>query len=255
MFSKFPVKNNAPQGRPSDTHEWFATTHWTIIFQAKDGTISQSAVALNQLCHAYRAPIYAYLRRSGHSPADAEDLTQDFFAHLLHHNFLQHLQHRDGKFRSFLLKFLKHFLSDVRDKARAIKRGGKVEHVSLDALEAEVRDMIEPATGLAPDEVFEKKWALTVMERSWHRLRDTYRAEGKEDLFEFLKDAGSGNPDGPGYAEVGAKFGLAEGTIKSAVHRMRQRHREILRDEIARTVASPDEIDPEIQNLLRVLGR
>ncbi len=249
------MQSNIPKGRPSDTHEWFATTHWTIIFQAKDGTNLQSAAALNELCKAYRAPIYAYLRRSGHSPSDAEDLVQDFFAHLLRHEFLQHLRHREGKFRSFLLKFLKHFLSDARDKANAKKRGGLVDHLSLDGLEAEVRDMIEPASGLTPDEVFERKWALTVIERSWDKLRDSYRADGKEELYEFLKDAGPGNPGGPGYAEVGAKFGLAEGTIKSAVHRMRQRHREILRDEIARTVAHPDEIDPEIQNLLRVLGR
>lgn len=249
------MENSVPKGRASETHEWFATTHWTIVFQAKDGTLSQASVALNLLCQAYRAPIYAYLRRSGHAPADAEDMAQDFFAHLLRHEFLQHLQHRDGKFRSFLLKFLKHFLSDARDKASAQKRGGKVEHISFDALEAEVRDMIEPAAGLTPDEVFERKWALTVMERSWDRLRDNYRADGKEELFELLKDAGPGNPGSPGYAEIGAKFGMAEGTIKSAVHRMRQRHREILREEIARTVAHPAEIDQEIQNLLTVLGR
>lgn len=248
------MKEDPSNRRASDTHEWFATTHWTIVFQAKDGTTSQAAVALNQLCHAYRAPIYAYLRRCGHAPADAEDITQEFFAHLLRHEFLAHLQHREGKFRSFLLKFLKHFLSDLRDKAAAIKRGGQVDHVYLDALEAEVRDMIEPAAGLTPDEVFERKWALTVMERSQNQLRESYRADGNVELFELLKDAGPGNSGSLSYAEIGAKLGLSEGTIKSAMHRMRQRHREILRAEIARTVAHPSEIDLEIQNLLNVLG-
>lgn len=241
-------------GYNSDTQRAFATTHWTVVFKAKDGDTSQSSLALNQLCLAYRAPIYAYLRRNGHSPADAEDLTHDFFAHLFRQEFLDHLHNRDGKFRSFLLKFLKHFLSDTRDKARAQKRGGGIEHISFDSLEASVRDLIEPAGGLTPDQVFERKWAQTVMERSWSRLGDSYRADGNAGLFGVLKDLGTDNDAGTSYAAAGAKLGLAEGTIKSAMHRMRLRHREILREEIGQTVSHPGEVDGEIQNLLMVLG-
>lgn len=242
------------QNQHSDTQRAFATTHWTVVFRAKDGDTSQSGLALNQLCLTYRAPIYAYLRRQGHGPADAEDLTHDFFAHLLRHEFLEHLHNRDGRFRSFLLKFLKHFLSDTRDKARAQKRGGGIEHVSFDALEVDVRDLVEPSGGLTPDQVYERKWAQTVMERSWTRLRETYQADGNATLFEVLKDLGTDNDAGMSYAATGAKLGLAEGTIKSAMHRMRSRHRDILREEIAQTVSHPGEVDGEIQNLLMVLG-
>lgn len=237
-----------------DTQRAFATTNWTVVFQAKDADPEVSGAAFNQICLAYRAPIYAYLRRQGHSPADAEDLTHDFYAHLMRQSFLDHLHHRDGRFRSFLLKFLKHFLSDVRDKARARKRGGGVEHVSFDDSEASLHKSMEPAGGLTPDQVYELKWAQTVMERSWSRLGDCYRADGNADLFEVLKDLGTDNEAGISYAAAGANLGLAEGTIKSAMHRMRLRHREIIRDEIAQTVSHPGEVDAEIRNLLMVLG-
>ncbi len=239
----------------SETQRWFTTTHWTVIFMARDGDCSKSDAALEQLCQSYRSPIYAYLRRQGHAPADAEDLTHDFFAHLLSHEFLNHLQNRDGKFRSFLLTFLKHFLSDVRDKARALKRGGNMAHVSLDSLEADVRDMIEPADGATPDQVYQRKWAQTVMERSWSCLRASYQADGNVELFDQLNSLQPGGDSEATYAEVGAKFGMAEGTIKSAMHRLRRRHREILRNEIAQTVSRPEEVDEEIQNLLMLLGR
>lgn len=238
-----------------ETKAWFTTTQWTVVLQAKDGDPSKAATALNTLCQTYRSPIYAYLRHQAHTPADAEDLTHDFFAHLLNLDFLSHLQHREGKFRSFLLKFLKHFLSDARDKARAGKRGGGRIHVSLDGLEAEVRDTMEPVDGLTPDQVYDRHWAQTMMERALNRLRMEYATDGKTAWYEQLRDLQPGQHGEASYAEIGVRLGVAEGTVKSAVHRLRKRHREMLREEIAQTVTRSEEIDEEIRHLLTVLSR
>jgi RNA polymerase sigma-70 factor (ECF subfamily) len=205
---------------------------------------------MEKLCQTYRPPLYAYIRRAGHNPTDAEDLTQEFFSKLLEKDYLQHLRHREGKFRSFLLTFVKRFLSDERDKARAQKRGGGKTFVSLDEASAEERYLTEAKNGLSPDEMFDRRWAQTIVERALSRLRDEYVAVGKEALFEQLKDIQRGERGESSYAEIGARLGLAEGTIKSAVHRRDRRHREIVREEIAQTVARPEEIDEEIRNLL-----
>ncbi len=233
----------------------FATTHWSVVLAARDGGSPPADEAMEKLCRAYWPPLYAYIRREGHSATDAQDLTQEFFARLLAKDYLQHLRHQEGKFRSFLLTFLKHFLSDERDKAGAQKRGGGKIFVSLDETSAEERYLNAPVNGLSPDQIFDRRWAQTVMERALSRLREEYVVGGKAELFEQLKDVQPGEHGESSYAEIGARLGLARGTIASAVHRLRKRHREILREEIAQTVARPEEIDGEIRNLLAVLTR
>ena len=233
----------------------FADTHWSVVIEAKAEGSSQAAEAMEKLCRTYWRPLYAYIRRQGHTPEEAEDLTQEFFARLLAKDYLQHLRHRDGKFRSFLLTFVKRFLSDERDRGGAQKRGGGKVFVSMDETVAEERYLSEVTNGLSPDQAFERRWAQAVMERALSRLREEYVGGGKEALFDQLKDIQPGEHGESSYAEIGARLGLAEGTVKSAVHRLRRLHRELLRDEIARTVARPEEIDDEIRNLLVVLSR
>ena len=232
----------------------FATTHWSLVLRAGDEADSQAASALDQLCRTYWYPLYAYVRRQGRGPEESQDLTQEFFARLLARDYLQHLRHQEGKFRSFLLTFVKHFLADERARAGAQKRGGGKIFVSLDETSAEERYLSEPVNALSPDQIFERRWAQTVMERGLGRLREEYEAGGKAALFEQLKDIQPGEHGESSYAEIGARLGLAEGAVKSAVHRLRRRHREILREEIAQTVARPEEIDEEIRNLLTVLS-
>ena len=239
--------------RPPDRGGVFATTHWSVVLAAKSGGSPPADDAMEKLCRAYWPPLYAYIRREGHSATDAQDLTQEFFARLLAKDYLQHLRHQEGKFRSFLLTFVKHFLSDERDKAGAQKRGGGKTFVSLDETSAEERCLDAPVQGLSPDQIYDRRWAQTVMERALSRLREEHVAGGKAALFEQLKDIQPGEHGAASYAEIGARLGLAEGTIASTVHRLRKRHREIVREEIAHTVARPEEIDEEIRNLLAVL--
>lgn len=239
----------------SGSDGWFATTHWSVVFRAKEGDSREAHEALGRLCQTYWSPIYAYLRRERHSPADAEDLTQSFFAHLLEKEFLDHLHHRQGKFRSFLLTFLKHFLADQRDKVRAQKRGGGQRPISLDALDTVARDACEPADQSTPEQAFERQWARTVLQRAVARLREEYAANGRLELFEQLKDIQPGTHGAVSYAEIGQRLNLAEGSVKSAVHRLRQRHRELLREEIAQTVIRPDEIPEEVRHLMAVVSR
>jgi len=234
---------------------FFATTHWSVVLAAKAGNSLQANVAMENLCRAYWPPLYAYIRREGHGATEAQDLTQEFFARLLAKDYLQHLRHQEGKFRSFLLKLMKHFLSDERDKASAQKRGGGMTFVSLDETSAEERYLDASSNGLSPDQIYDRRWAQMVMERALKRLREEYIAGGKAALFEQLKDIQPGEHGITSYAEMGAQLGLAKGTIASAVHRLRKRHREILREAIAQTVARPEEIDEEIRNLLGVLSQ
>jgi RNA polymerase sigma-70 factor (ECF subfamily) len=233
----------------------FATTHWSVVLAAKESNTPGADEAMEKLCRAYWPPIYAYIRRERHNATDAQDLTQEFFARLLAKDYLQHLRHQEGKFRSFLLTILKHFLSDERDKAGAQKRGGGKTFVSLDETSAEERYLDAPVNGLSPDQMFDRRWAQRVMERALTRLREEYVAGGKGALFEQLKDIQLGEHGETSYAEIGARLGMAEGAVASAVHRLRKRHREILRKEIAQTVARPEEIDQEIRNLLAILSQ
>jgi len=233
----------------------FTETHWSLVLAAKAEGSSRAAEAMEKLCGIYWRPVYAYIRRQNHNSHEAEDLTQGFFAQLLAKDYLQHLRHRDGKFRSFLLTFVKRFLSDERDKAGAQKRGGGKFFISLDDISAEDSYLAELRTDSSPDQIFDRRWAQMVMARALSRLREEYVAAGKAKLFDELKDIQPGEHGESSYAEIGARLGLAKGTIASAVHRLRKRHREIVREEIAHTVARSEELDEEIRNLLAALGQ
>jgi RNA polymerase sigma factor (sigma-70 family) len=235
--------------------KWFATTQWNVVLTAKEDETSEASAALDQLCRTYWPPLYAYICRDGYNVSEAQDLTQEFFFRLIDRNYLQHLRHQRGRFRSFLLTFLKHFLSEQRGKARTQKRGGGVEIISFEQSRADGSYFQEPVDLLSPDQVFERRWAQTLFQTALNRLREEYAASGKGALFEVLTDFQPREAGAPSYVEIGAQFGMSETAIKSTALRMRQRHRDILREEIARTVTSVDEIEEEIQHVREVLAR
>jgi RNA polymerase sigma factor (sigma-70 family) len=214
----------------------------------------QATSALEQLCRTYWYPIYAYVRRSGLTPADAEDLTQEFFARLLAGDFLARADPAKGRFRSYLLTGLKHLLSDERKKAGRVKRGGDRSLVSFDEVEAEDRYRLELTDPLTPERAFERGWATMVLAQAAAQLRAEYSAAGKERLYEQLSEFRLDGGEPRSYAEVAIKAGLSESAIKSAVHRLRRRHYQLVREEIARTVAAPADVDEEIRHLLNVMS-
>jgi RNA polymerase sigma factor (sigma-70 family) len=242
--------------QPSESSDaaGFAATHWTVVLAAaRSVESSRTAEAMTELCRTYWYPLYAFLRRRGHETHEAEDLTQDFFAHLLGRAFLANVDRAKGKFRSFLLASLKHFLSDQRDRASAQKRGGGQAMISLDGLDAEARYRLEPAQDITPEKMFEKQWALSVLEKVLSRLDTELAAEGKATLFEALKETLTGGRSGR-FAMIGAELGMTEGAVKTAAHRLRQRYRALIREEIGQTVGGAEEIEDEVRYLLSCLA-
>jgi RNA polymerase sigma-70 factor (ECF subfamily) len=233
--------------------EWFASTHWSVVLAAREGDSQTADEALEKLGRTYWPPLYAFIRKEGYSDAEAKDLTQEFFLRLIERQFLRHLRHQQGKFRSFLLTFLKHFLQEHRGRARAQKRGGGTTILSLDEIQ-EIGFLREPVDHLSPDQVFERRWAQAIFQHTIDRLRGEYLEAGKGEFFDLLKDSQPRLPGGASYAAIGAKFDMTEAAVKSAAQRMRQRHREILREEIARTVLRPEEIEREVRHLRNVLS-
>ena len=231
----------------------FATTRWSVVLSA-GGDGSQARDALETLCQTYWYPLYVFVRRSGFGADDAQDLTQEFLARLIARGDLGGVDRAKGKFRSFLLASMKHFLSNARDKARALKRGGGAVFVPLDAASAEERYVLEPAHAMTADRVYERRWALTLLDRVLGKLRGEYASRGKEPLFEALKDALAGEKAAGGYAGIAEKLGVTEGTVKVAVHRLRRRYRDLLRSEISETVSSDAEVDEELRHLFNTVG-
>jgi RNA polymerase sigma factor (sigma-70 family) len=231
----------------------FATTHWSLVQSAGGARSSEAARALAALCESYWFPLYAFVRRAGHSVEDAQDMTQEFFARLLAQRFLAKADRRKGHFRTFLLSAMKHFMADEYDRARAQKRGGGRSLLSFDTLDAENRYRLEPAKDLSPEKMFEKQWALSLLDRVLARLKAEMHADGKSALFEALKDSLAGDRTTT-YAAIGEQLGMAEGAVKTAAHRLRRRYRAILQDEIAQTVDSREEIPDEIRYLLSCLS-
>jgi len=227
----------------------FATTHWSLVLAAAHDSRPDAQAALAALCETYWYPLYAYVRRCGYESHDAEDLTQEFFARLLDKDYLASVDRSKGKFRSFLLASLRHFLANERDRAKARKRGGGRTVFSFDRGEAETRYRLEPSHELTPEKDFDRQWALTLLGQVLEGLRAEHVASGTEGLFEGLKGFLTQAEGSCPYAEVACRLGMTEGAVKVAVHRLRRRYRQLLREHIARTVASPEEIDEEIRHL------
>lgn len=235
-------------------HAAFTPTHWSVVLAAGRSDSTHAHDALEKLCRNYWFPIYAFVRRQGHAPHDAQDLTQEFFARLLEHNYLADVDRSKGRFRSFLLASLKHFLANEWDKAKAQKRGGGKVLIPIDVANAESSCGFEPADAATAEKLFERRWALALLEHVLKNLREEYVRDGKETLFEQLKPTLTEASRAVRYADIAAQLGTTEGAIKVAVHRLRQRYRELLRAEIADTVASAAEIDDEIRNLFAALA-
>jgi RNA polymerase sigma factor (sigma-70 family) len=232
----------------------FVTTHWSVVVTAAGKNTADARHALEKLCQTYWYPLYAYVRRRGFSPPDAEDLTQGFFARFLAHQWVADADREKGRFRTFLLSALNHFLANEWDRARAQKRGGGVPTVPLEPGAAETRYSREPADNTTPEQHFEQRWALTLLETVTSRLQAEYEQAGKRDLFAALNPCLVGDRTTQPYQELAKTLDLSEGAIKSAVHRLRQRYRQVLREEIANTVAGPGEVEEELRHLIAVLG-
>ncbi len=239
-----------PRRHSSGEAARFAATRWTIVLAASerpDG--SRSRQALEQLAQAYWFPLYAFIRRQGYEVAQAEDLTQTFFARLIEKRSLASVDRAKGKFRSFLLASVQNFLANERDKSQALKRGaGRV--ISLDALDAEARYAAEPADEMTPERIFERRWAWAVLDLVLDRLRQKYTANGQETLFDALKGTLTGQGDAPAYEALASKLNMTTQGVAVAVHRLRRAYRQTLRHEIAQTVATPELVEEEIVYLL-----
>jgi RNA polymerase sigma-70 factor (ECF subfamily) len=223
-----------------------------MVIRAGHERSSEADRALAMLCENYWFPLYAFVRRTGRSAEDARDLTQEFFARLLAQRLVAAADREKGKFRSFLLAAMKHFLADQWDRERAQKRGVSQNTISFDAVDAETRYRLEPATDLTPERLFEKQWALSLLEQVLLRLQAEMAASQKSHLFDALRDTLTGGSSGS-YAAIAARLGMTEGAVKTAAHRLRRRYRDLLCDEIAQTVASPEEVKDEIRYLLSCL--
>jgi RNA polymerase sigma-70 factor (ECF subfamily) len=232
----------------------FVTTHWSLVLAAADSQAPEAETALASLCQTYWYPLYAFVRRQGYSPHDAQDLTQEFFARLLKSHYFAAADRKRGRFRSFLLASIKHFLAHEWEKARAQKRGGGKALVRLDAESGELRYGQEPADHTTADKLYDRRWALTLLESVLQRLRDEYCGSGRGALFDSLQPALTGEKSLPPYTELAPCLGLSEGALKVAVHRLRQRYAELLRDQIASTVASPEDIEEELHCLFEALS-
>jgi RNA polymerase sigma-70 factor (ECF subfamily) len=228
----------------------FAATRWSIVRAAHGGDTRMRVVALEQLCRTYWQPLYAYVRRRGNNPEDAADLTQEFFARLLAGDSLESVAPEKGRFRAFLLAAVKHFLANEHDRRTAAKRGGGAVHLSLDMTDAESLYQQAAPGALQPDRLFDRQWALTVLEVALERLRAEHDTPEKLRLFEGLKGTLTADAGAVGYAALGQQLGLSEGAVKVAAHRLRKRYREMLKAEVAGTVEDPGQVGEELQALM-----
>ena len=248
----------APLGSGLGAAGHFQTTLWTIVVHAGRGDSPEAREALAQLCQRYWYPLYAFVRRQGHQAHDAQDLTQAFFTRLLEKQALGQVDRAKGKFRSFLLASLKNFLSNEWDRTQAQKRGGGqkagVRVISLDQDSAESRYGLEPSHEVTAERRCERRWALTLLDCVLAALRDEYRAENKAPLFDALKETLTGESGAAPYAVISERLGMTPGAIKVAAHRLRQRYRELVRAEVAQTVAGEGDVDDELRHMLTVLA-
>ena len=246
------TSSDANAARPSEA--WFVTTRWSVVLRARDPAAPEAQDALETLCRSYWYPLYAFVRRQGHSPPDAQDLTQEFFARLLHRGYLRPVARGKGKFRTFLLVALKRFLANEWDRARAQKRGGGCPHLSIDATLAEDCYQIEPVETATAETIYERRWALTLLEQALARLRAEFAHADKAAEFEQLKTFLTAEKGAVPCAAAAANLGVSAGALRVAIHRLRKRFRQVFREEIAHTVAHPEEIDEELRYLMSVLS-
>jgi RNA polymerase sigma factor (sigma-70 family) len=230
----------------------FATTHWSVVLTAQ-GESPTAQKALETLCRGYWRPIYSFVRRQGARREEAEDLTQAFFALLLERRDLDVVRKEKGRLRSYLLASLKHFLANERHRAMAVKRGEGREPIPLEELRAGEHADLEPAHELSPDRIYERRWALTVLEQVFARLKNEYGAAENARLFDCLKELLAGESGQPSQAKIAGQLGMTENAVKQAFHRFRQRYQLLLREEIAHTVAVPGDIEDELRHLITVL--
>jgi RNA polymerase sigma factor (sigma-70 family) len=242
-----------PSLRPTHAGAQFTTTHWSVVLAAGHQDSPQAADALETLCRSYWYPLYAYVRRRGYEPEDAQDLTQDFFAQLLRKNYPARAERAKGRFRTFLLHTLNQFLLDQRERAATLKRGGGQVLISLDEESPEDRYRLEVPNDLTPEKLFERRWAQTILDRALARLRAEFVTQGKGETYEVLQAFEPGEQNAMSYAEAAVHLGVSESAVKSMIHRLRQRHRELVREEIAHTVPTVTEIDDELRHLVAVL--
>ena len=231
----------------------FPATRWSVVLAARQNDRGRAAAALDELCRAYWFPIYVYVRRCGYPPADAEDLTQGYFAALIERNYFAQADSDKGKLRSFLLTTLKHFMADEWSKAGALKRGYGKTIISIDAAQAEERYGFEPADEASPDKLYEKRWALTVLDNVLNALRGDYARSGQGKLFDTLQPFIAWNSGNDAYRDVAATLGMKETAVRVAIFRLRRRYGDLLRAQIANTVASPDDIPAELDYLFSLL--
>jgi RNA polymerase sigma-70 factor (ECF subfamily) len=238
----------APRGR-------FMTTRWSLIIAAGGPSSERSIDALATLCEAYWYPAYAFIRRQGHDADAARDLTQEFFTRVLEKHYFRDADRALGRFRAFLLTAIRHFLSNERDRGQALKRGGRMQMLSLDVETAEGAYQLEGRDDLTPEKLFDARWASVLLDRALTRAKHEYVAAEKSVLFDHLKGFLTGDNEDVPYAETARTLGMSEGAVKVAVHRLRRRFRDALVHEIAETVSDPADIDAEIRHLLQAVAR
>lgn len=240
--------------RRRQTGKGFETTHWSVVTAAAGATEQVRFQALEHLCTRYWGPIYSFLRCRGHSPHDAEDLTQGFIAHLLSRPLCAAADPSKGRFRTFILAALKNFVANAWDKARARKRGGDRVFIAI-ALDSAESTYVPQSGVPSADDAFDQRWAVSVLERTLETLRNQYAAASRLGHFEALQPCLTGDPTATSYAELGASLGMSEGAVKVAVHRLRKRYRDALRAEVASTLASVEDLEDELLALRRLVSR
>src|SRR2546425_2694248 len=230
----------------------FTTTHWSVVLEAQ-GESPAAQEALEKLCRIYWRPIYSFVRRQGIGPADAEDLTQGFFASLLEHRNLNAVRKEQGRLRSYLLGAMKYFLADERRRGMAIKRGKGQRLIPLEEMRSDERIEMEPADPVTAELIYERRWASTLLERVLTLLKDEYRRAGNAALFDSLKELLPGEPDAPSQKDIAAQLGMTENAVRQAFYRFRQHYQSLLREEIAQTVATRGDIEDELRHLIAVV--
>ena len=232
---------------------YFATTHWSVVLAAGNADSTCAREALSRLCQTYWYPLYAYARRCGQSPHDAQDLTQAFFAQILEENWIAKSDPQRGRFRSFLLAFMRHFMANEWKREHSQKRGGGQTFLSLNDDSAEDRYKLEPVEKKTPENLFERGWALSLLDSVLAKLDAEYRREGKAEWMNAMRPALTSDRGSIKYAEIAKELGITETAARVAVHRLRQQYRRLLRSEVAHTVAAPDEVDEELRHLFKAL--